>query len=524
MTFHLGGDSALTVATLARIARENQPVAFSPAALERIKNGFSFLYQRIDAGDRIYGVTTGLGAGVDTAVLNGADGRRDSARLHAIQQRIPLARAVGVGPLADSVQVRAMMLARLAGIAEGYSGISLPSAQALLNLLNLGVHPQVPLLGSIGEADLAPLAHIGCALAGDGEAEYRGQVTDIRALARTLGFTLPALTGKDGLALVSSNAASVGLAALLLADIAQLVNVQAGAIALSFEAFRANISPLSSWASRIRRLPGGAECASHLLSLLAGGVLCQPGGARLLQDPLSFRCAASVLASVYQAFNLARQATELELNSADDNPALIAEAGMVLANANFDATHLALAFEALGLALARQASCAAERMMKLMSEGASGLPRFLTPHRGQTGFATLQKTISALTGDIVHQANPLSAITIPVADRVEDYASQAMAVISKTARLVESLRYLVAIELMVAAQAVDLRQDPQARLGQGSAAVYARVRGRVAVLVQDRSTARDIENLAKAITAPGWLNAGEQLLETECHALGSQTP
>ncbi|HEY0211651.1 aromatic amino acid ammonia-lyase [Acerihabitans sp.] len=513
MTFILGGDTALTVATLARIAREHQPVAFSPAALLRIKTGFSFLYQRITAGDRIYGVTTGLGAGVDTAVLSGADGQADIARLPDIQQRIPLARAVGVGPLAENAQVRAMMLARLAGIAEGYSGISLPSAQALLNLLNLGVHPQVPLLGSIGEADLAPLAHIGSALAGDGLAEYRGQVTDIRTLARTLGFTLPALTGKDGLALVSSNAASVGLAALLLADIAQLINVQAGAIALSFEAFRANTSPLSPWASRIRRLPGGAECASHLLALLDGGALSRPGGARLLQDPLSFRCSASVLASVYQAFNLARRSTELELNSADDNPALIAEAELVLPNANFDATHLALAFEALGLALARQASCAAERMMKLMSEGASGLPRFLTPHPGQTGFATLQKTISALTSDIVHQANPLSAITIPVADRVEDYASQAMAAVGKTARLAGSLRYLVAIELMVAAQAIDLRPDTKGQLGQGGAAIYGRVRARVAGLDQDRATARDIENLAQAITTPGWLTAGERLLD-----------
>lgn len=513
MAFNLGGDSPLTLAMLVNIARDDYPVAFSPSARQRIEQGNVFLYQRIAAGDKIYGVTTGLGAGVDTAVLQDASGQQDLTLLQQIQRRIPLARAVGVGPLATREQVRAMMLARLAGIAEGCSGISLHSAEALMQLLNLGVHPQVPLIGSVGEADLAPLAHIGSALAGVGEAEYQGEIRPVAALAQQLAFPLPELSGKDGLALVSSNAASVGLAALALSDIAQLINVQTGAIALSFEAFRANVSPLSPWASQIRQLPGGAACASHLLALLAGGTLLQPGGARLLQDPLSFRCAASLLASVRQAFIQARDATELELNSADDNPALIAEADLLLANANFDATHLALAFDTLGLALARQASCTAERLMKLMSASASGLPRFLTPHSGQTGFATLQKTIAALTSEIVHHAAPLSAITVAVADRVEDYASQAMATVSKFARLTESFRYLVAIELLVAAQAVDLRLTPEIQLGSGSAAVYRRVRQLVAPLDQDRSSAADIALLASAISDGEWLKQQTTLLE-----------
>ncbi|WP_413733769.1 HAL/PAL/TAL family ammonia-lyase [Sodalis sp. RH21] len=513
MTFVLGGDRPVTLATVVKVAREHLPLSLSSRARRRIEQGFDLLYQRIEAGDTIYGVTTGLGAAVDTAVLAVPDGGRDIDLLHRIQQRIPLARAVGVGQPAARDQVRAMMLARLSGLAEGYSGVSLPVAQGLMAMLNIGIHPRVPLIGSIGEADLAPLAHIGRTLAGDGLAEYHDEMHEIQTLARTAGLVLPSLTGKDGLALVSSNAASVGMAALALADIAQVVNAQAGAIALSFEAFRANISPLSPWVNQIRDLPGHRETCAHLLSLLAGGSLCLPGGARLLQDPLSFRCAASVMASVRQAFIHARQATELELNSSDDNPALIPAAGAALANANFDATHLALACETLGLALARQASCAAERIMKLMSAGASGLPRFLTPHAGQAGFAALQKTVSALASDIVHHANPMAAITVAVADRVEDYASQSMAAVTNLTRLADSLRYLVAIELMVAAQAVDLRGAQISRPGRGSAAIYQRVRALVAPLDQDRSTAGDIETLAGALCAAGWLAPGEYLLE-----------
>lgn len=508
---YLLGDAPLQLDDVRAVAYDGDIVAFGTQARQQINTAFDFLSHSIDQGERIYGVTTGLGANVDTPVLPIEAGESRTVRLQAIQHRIPLARAVGVGPLATSTQVRAIMLARLAGVAKGASGISLPTAEALLSLLNQQVHPCVPLIGSIGEADLAPLAHIGRVLVGEGQAEYQGDIRPVTEIAQQIPLDFPTLEGKDGLALVSSNAASTGLAALLLVDIAQLINVHTGAIALSFEAFRANISPLLPEAAALRPAPQQAATAAHLLALLAGSSLLIPGTARALQDPLSFRCIAPVLACVSHAYLQARAAVELELNSADDNPAMLAEPGWVLANANFDATHLALALEGLGLALARHAACSGERMMKLMSPAASNLPRFLTRHAGQTGFAALQKTISALVSEIAHHAQPLSPLTLPVADRVEDYASQAMGIVHKTQRLVENLRYLVAIELLIATQALELQESSTP--GQHTRALQAQVRALVAPLDEDRSSADDLLILAEALMKPDWLAGTRPLLE-----------
>ena len=453
----------LTLAALLAIARQDAPAGFSVQARERIEEGHGLLVKCMAEGTPIYGVNTGLGAAVDTAVA-------------PLQASIPLGRAVGVGRLANRQELRAMMAARLAGLVQGRSGISLTTADALLALLNAGVEPEVPLLGSLGESDLAPLAHL------------------------SLALSVP-LTGKDGLALVSANAASVGLGALLVAEAQQVLDALLAALALSCEGYRANLSPFQPWASRLRPAPGQTEQSAALLRLLAEGELAD--SPRRLQDPLSFRCATVVQGAAAQALLQLHALIELELRSGADNPALISEESWVLATANFDSTHLALAAEGLGLALNRVAACSAERIAKLLSPASSELPRFLITQPGHVGMAALQRTSSALVAEIGHLANPLPAVSVPVADRVEDYAGQALAVVDKTRRLVERVLWLASIELIVAAQAVDLRGAP--RLGEGVRQVHEAVRSQVAYLDQDRSGSVDVVALSAFITA-GHLN------------------
>ncbi|NVZ48699.1 histidine ammonia-lyase [Pseudomonas sp. B6002] len=440
----------LALADLLTIARQDAPADFSAGARQRIEEGHALLLKLAAEGTPIYGVTTGLGAAVDTPVA-------------PVQANIPLGRAVGVGRLANRQEVRAITAARLAGLAQGRSGISPGAADALLALLNAGVEPAVPLLGSLGESDLAPLAHL------------------------SLALSVP-LTGKDGLALVSANAASVGLGALLVAEAQQVLDALLAALALSCEGYRANLSPFQPWASRLRAAPGQAEQSAALLQLLAGGELAD--GPRRLQDPLSFRCATVVQGAAQQALQQLYDLVELELRSGADNPALISEEALVLATANFDSTHLALAAEGLGLALSRVAVCSAERIAKLLSPASSDLPRFLITQPGHVGMAALQRTSSALVAEIGHLANPLPAVSVPVADRVEDYAGQALAVVDKTRRLTERVLWLASIELIVAAQAVDLRGPLQ--LGQGVRQVHEAVRRHVAHLDQDRSGSVDV--------------------------------
>ncbi|MDU9390563.1 aromatic amino acid ammonia-lyase [Pseudomonas sp. zfem002] len=468
------GRGGLTLAQWLAVVDDDAPLCLGETARERIAAGHRLLLELIAAGTPIYGVSTGLGAAVDQ--------RQDDGDF---QRRIAAGRAVGVGRLASRREVRAIICARLAGLAQGRSGISLHAAEALQALLEHGIHPEVPLLGSLGESDLAPLAHVTLALQGQGWVEYRGERLPALEALRRAGLQPLLPKDKDGLALVSANSASIGLGALLVAEAGRLLERQLAVLALACEGYRASLVPFQPWAARLRPAPGQAEVSAALLDLLAASDLLDPGQARRLQDPLSFRCATVVLGAARHAWQWAGEVLEIELGSGADNPALVEESRQVLVTANFDSTPLALAFEGLGLALSRVAVASAERMAKLLSPTSSELPRALSPRPGQVGLAALQRTAAALVADIVHLANPLPALSVPVADRVEDYAGQALGVVEKTGTLLQRLDWLIRIEAVIAAQAVDLRGD--IRLGEGAAQLYRQVRRRVAFVDEDRA-------------------------------------
>jgi histidine ammonia-lyase len=407
---------------------------------------------------------------------------------------VVLGRMVGVGPDAAPEQVRAVMLARLAGFAVGQSGVSPGIVTAYIALFNAGVVPVMPLIGSVGEADLAPLAHIAGVLAGAGEAIFQGErLAGPEALVRAT-IPAPRFGIKDGLALVSSNAAAVGLGALVLADAENLFAASMAAIVLSFEGYRANLAPLHPRAASLRPAPGQAEVAAALLGALEGGTLGKPEAARKLQDPLSFRCVAPVLGAALHALRGAMAAVTLELNASDDNPAILAEEGLIQPNANFDPTHLVLAFETLGLALARVAVAQGWRILHLMSAESSGLPRFLCATQdGSSGFAPVQKTVSSLMAEIGQQAMPMPALILPAADGMEDYGTMAVPTMRRIASMLAHMRLLCAIELLVAAQACDLREG--LGLGAEGQTILGLIRQAAPMLREDRPIAPDIQAL-----------------------------
>jgi histidine ammonia-lyase len=479
--------ATLTLGEVLAVARGNRPVRLDPGVAGRVAASRAVVEQVLAQGEAVYGLTTGLGANVGVAL--------DHSDLLAFQRRVVVGRAVAVGPFLPRETVRAAILLRANGLARGGAGASLSVIEALLALLAHRVHPCVPSLGSIGAADLTPMAHLALPLVGAGAAELDGEVMPGAEALRRAGLTPVALAPKDGLALVSSNALSVAAAILLIDEVAALLDLASLAAALSFEGMRANPGPLLHEVSAARPAPGQEAAAARLRSFLAGSTLWNKGGARAVQDPLTFRCVAPVHGAALAALAFAREAIVPELNAAADSPLVLAD-GRILSTGNFHTGALALAADMLAIALVPVADLAVGRATKLMLPEASGLAKFLSPIGGnRAGFAPVQKTLAALRAECRHCANPASLDFTPVANGVEDHSPQTPLTLRKAATLCQSLRILLAIELMVAAQAVDLR-DPAPILGKPLAAAHRAIRARMPRLEDDRSLGHEIESLA----------------------------
>ena len=480
----------LAIEDVARVARDGAPVELAPDARARMAASRAVVERYLAEGLPAYGLTTGLGARVVERLPD--DALAEFSRLTV------LGRSHSVGVRLPTDVVRAAMLVRANGLARGGAGASPEVAELLLALLNRRVHPVMPSVGSIGAGDITLLAHVALVLAGDGEAELEGTVhAGGRALTEA-GLTPLSLAPKDGLAVISSNAVSVAWAALGLVDArAAFASAQAAA-ALSLEGFRANLSPLDPRVAEARPAPGQAACAAELRRLLAGGSLARDGGRRL-QDPLSFRCASQVHGSLLTALELLASALEPELNGSGDNPLVLADE--IVSTGNFFVPALALAADGLALALAQVAALAAARVARLLSAQLTDLPQNLAPPGSAgTGMGALLKITGALVGEIAHAASPATLASLGHPDTgVEDAATGAPLAASRLAGMLERVKLLTAVELVVAAQAVDLADVEQ--LGEGTRVIHARVRELAEPLRSDRPLGGDVERVAAGLAS-----------------------
>ena len=458
--------AGVTVDDVVAVAREHAPVQLAGAArtlLERDRQALDRLAAR---GEAVYGLTRALGAKSGVTVP-GDD-------LAAFQVRVVRGRQAAVGPPLRDEIVRATLFARAAALAAGGSGISPHVLDALLELLAVAEIPRVPSIGSVGASDLVVLAH---------------------AVAPLLDGV--ALAPKDGLTLISANSLSIGWGALAIADGERLLAAASAAAALSMEGFGATLDPLDERAQRARPLPGQAEEAARLRGLLRGSPL-EAGAARNLQDPLSLRCVVPVHAVARTSLANARAIVQIELNAAADNPLVVAADGVAIGTANFHAGALALAFDSLAIALHGLASLAAARVARLLDERSSGLPRGLSPRGAdRAGLVALQKPLAALVARVRALATPASLDVIAISEGVEDHASHAPLAVEQAHEAIALCRLAVAIELVVAAQAVDLRGA--SGLGAGTARVHAEVRSLVPALDDDRACGPDVDAVAAAL-------------------------
>lgn len=457
----------LSIEDVVRVSRGGARVELSGAALERVKRARDVVDQVLGRGDVVYGMNTGVGS-LSRHRVSLESMEHFSAWLvsrHTTHQ----------GAEAPPEVVRAMMVTRANGMAKGGVGVRVELIQAIVDLLNAGVTPVVRFGGSVGQADLAEMAEIGQVLIGMGEADHDGRRMPGEAALRSAGLRPVRLKAKEGLGIISANGLTVGHGSLVLTDVAELLDIFDITAALSMEAFGANLSIVHPEAARMRPHPGQARAADRLRELLAESYLWRPNAARNLQDPLSFRCVPQTHGSCYDAHTYARGVMEVELNSASDNPLVLQEDRAIISVGNFDVVALAVAFDLMRVALAQIVYLADERLHKHFWTQFSGLPTGLATRDGGEGLRPLGYSCASLAAESRMLANPVSLdYRGQLSEGIEDHASMAPLGVRKTEELIRLARRVAALELTVAARAVDLRGGPE--LGRGTRIAYDAVR------------------------------------------------
>jgi histidine ammonia-lyase len=449
VTVVLDGDS-LALADVVRVAREREPVEFAPAAIERMREARALVERAIDRGDAVYGLTTGVGARKRIGVPR--DELREFNRMLLLNHR------TGQGPPLSEEIVRATMLRLANGFAKGTPGVRVELADRVLAALNGRAEISVRSLGSLGQADLAPMADLGFALVD--------------------GFELAA---KEAHALYNNNSFSTGMAALAVHDAEELLDSLDVAAALDLEAFAANLTILHPRVAEMRPYPGIASALTRLRELLAGSSLWDETP-RNLQDPLTFRCIPQIHGALRDVLSHVAGQLAIELNASQDNPLPVPEEDRIVSVGNFEILPLAAALDYLRIALAPVLTSAGERVQKLLDGRQNGLTDGLAPEQGlaENSLGELGVTAAALVGEARLLAQPVSfeLVTTTHAEGIEDRMTFAPLAARRLAEMVDLGTRITAIELVVAAQAVDLRSPPS--LGAGTKRALELVRGCVA--------------------------------------------
>lgn len=495
--------AAPSTAQVVAVARDEVAVALTEEALAAVARGRGRVEELAASERPVYGISTGFGA-LASRHIPAADRTR-------LQRSLIRSHAAGSGTEVEREVVRAMMLLRLRTLATGRTGVRPRTAQALADLLNAGLTPTVPEYGSLGcSGDLAPLAHVALALMGEGE--VRDRAGDLRPAAQALpaaGLEPVVLAEKEGLALVNGTDGMLGMLVLACHDLAHLLKHADLAAAMSVEALLGTDRVFAADLAALRPHPGQADSAANLSTLLAGSAIVAshagPDDPRV-QDAYSLRCAPAVAGAVRDTLAHARAVADRELASAIDNPVVL-EDGRIESNGNFHGAPVAYALDFLAIAAADLASISERRTDRMLDRARSaGLPAFLADDPGvDSGYMIAQYTQAGIVSEMKRLASPASVDSIPSSAMQEDHVSMGWAAARKLRRSLDGLASVVAIEVLTAARALDLRAP--LRPAPATGAAKAALRRHVPGPGPDRYLSADIEAALAAVRSGELLDA-----------------
>jgi histidine ammonia-lyase len=490
-TLLIDGNS-LSLQNIIEVAANKRPVQASDDAKKRVKQARNLVEKIASQDAPAYGINTGFGTLSEVRI--------DKKDLRDLQRNLILSHAAGVGSPLSETESRALLLLRCNVLAKGFSGVRVSTLQLGLDMLNRGVSPVVPERGSVGASgDLAPLAHLALVFIGEGEAFYAGERLPGRAALERAGLQPIILEAKEGLTLVNGTQAicSVGVTSLQRAEIlAELFDV---AGAMTVEGMLGSHMPFIDEVAQVRPHAGHKLVSSHLRQVLKGSEIAPSHvNCSKVQDPYSLRCMPQVHGAARDGLAFCRTTFEIEVNAGTDNPLVFVDTEHIVSAGNFHGQPVSLALDVLAISLTQLCAISERRVEQLVNPSLSSLPAFLAKNPGlNSGFMIAQVTSAALVAESRILCHPASVDSIPSSAGREDHVSMGMTAALKAKQVTQHATHVLAIELLVAAQALDFRKPLQA--GAGARAAHAKIRERVSFMESDREIHKDISAIVALI-------------------------
>ena len=502
MAVNLDGDS-LTINKLANVARNNENVSVGKEAWKRIDDCRSMLQSKIDAHEIMYGITTGIGEFSEVTLT--------PEQTQEFQKLLVRNHAAGIGEPMDLELVRGAICGRINVHVKGHSGGRRQITEYLKDVLNHQITPVVCEKGSVGACgDLAPMSQIALALMGEGEMFVNGKKTNSKKALKDIGLEPLELKARDGLALINGSNVLTALAALILYDAERWMKMHDIAAAMTLEALKANMKPYDKRIHSLRGFQGSQKIANNLNLLTAESEILF-SGEKKVQDAYSMRSTPQVAGTLRDSLEFARTQVETELNGVGDNPIFLTKEKEVLTGANFQGSPIALPMEMIGTGLSMVAVLSERRLNRLTNPALSvGLPPFLTEKPGlHSGMMLSQYTADALIVETRILSHPAANQSIPAAADQEDFVSMGLTTCQKVKQIMENCFAVLGIEMMAAAQALDIRKG---NLGKGTSIAHKVIRKYVDYLDEDRPLYKDHNTMVELLKSNEILEAVEKEL------------
>ncbi|NOQ22847.1 MAG: histidine ammonia-lyase [Candidatus Aegiribacteria sp.] len=486
------GTEGTDLGQVLRIA-DGASAALSEDARLVIRNSRKWTEEVVRSGEPVYGVNTGFGRLANSIV--------SSDNLELLQKNLLLSHACGTGPICSRSVTRVMMFLRIASLARGRSGIREQTLDQMLAILGSEIYPAVPIKGSLGASgDLAPLAHLSLPLIGKGKCVDSGEIISGEEALKRIGLEPVTLGAKEGLALINGTQTMTALTSLAYIEACRLADAADAAAAMSLEVLLGTTLPFSRELIGLRPHRGAIETAENLLALIRDSeILISHKACDKVQDAYSLRCVPQVHGATRDALRYIESVLSVELSSVTDNP-LLMDDGTFVSGGNFHGQPVAFAADHLALCVAELADISERRIERLLNPDLSGLPAFLTPDPGiNSGFMIAQYTAAALVSENKVLAHPASVDSIPVSGSQEDHVSMGTTAAYQALNVLENSTYVIATELMCAAQAAEFIH--RGKHGRGTGRIYRAIREKVEPLEEDRQFVEDIEAVASMVSS-----------------------